>query len=84
MVPFSSMIQQLKDEYPDLERTKTPKNDVAVTWKVPGSQGSVSFIASMTQPFCAGCNRLRVTADGNLKVCMSQDPPQHVTASDRI
>jgi len=24
----------------------------------------------MTQHFCAGCNRLRVTADGNLKVCL--------------
>ena len=24
----------------------------------------------MTQPFCAGCNRLRLTADGALKVCL--------------
>ena len=27
-------------------------------------------MASMTAPFCAGCNRLRVTADGALKVCL--------------
>ena len=24
----------------------------------------------MTQPFCAGCNRLRLTADGALKTCL--------------
>lgn len=37
-------------------------------WQVPGHAGSVGFIASMTQAFCASCNRLRLTADGNLKV----------------
>ena len=38
--------------------------------RLPGAAGTVSFIASMTQPFCAGCNRLRLTADGALKVCL--------------
>ena len=37
---------------------------------MPDAQGSVSFIASMTQPFCGGCNRVRLTADGALKVCL--------------
>lgn len=37
-------------------------------WKVPGYKGQVGFITSMSEHFCGGCNRLRVTADGNLKV----------------
>ena len=37
-------------------------------YKVPGYRGTVGFIASMTKPFCGSCNRLRLTADGNLKV----------------
>ncbi|MEM6326591.1 MAG: GTP 3',8-cyclase MoaA [Bacteroidota bacterium] len=32
--------------------------------------GRLGFIASMTAPFCRGCSRLRVTADGALKVCL--------------
>lgn len=40
----------------------------AQVWQVPGYAGSVGFIASMTQPFCSSCNRLRLTADGNIKV----------------
>ena len=32
--------------------------------------GSVGFITSMTENFCGSCNRLRLTADGNLKVCL--------------
>ena len=30
----------------------------------------VGFITSMTENFCGSCNRLRLTADGNLKVCL--------------
>lgn len=37
-------------------------------YKVPDFQGQVSFITSMSEHFCGSCNRLRITADGNLKV----------------
>lgn len=37
-------------------------------WQVPGHSGRVGFISSMTKNFCSTCNRLRLTADGNLKV----------------
>lgn len=38
------------------------------TFKVPGFQGQVGFITSMSDHFCGSCNRLRITADGSLKV----------------
>lgn len=37
---------------------------------MPGFVGQVGFITSMSQHFCDSCNRLRITADGNLKVCL--------------
>lgn len=37
-------------------------------YKVPGFAGQIGFITSMSEHFCGGCNRLRITADGNLKV----------------
>jgi cyclic pyranopterin phosphate synthase len=36
----------------------------------------------MTAPFCAGCNRLRVTADGSLKVCLFG--PREVSLRDAM
>lgn len=45
-----------------------PRGEVAKNFRVPGFRGSVSFITSMTKAFCADCNRLRLMADGNLKV----------------
>ena len=37
-------------------------------YQVPGYEGHVGFITSMSEHFCGSCNRLRLTADGNLKV----------------
>ena len=37
---------------------------------VPGYAGRVGFITSMSEHFCSSCNRLRLTADGNLKVSL--------------
>ena len=35
--------------------------------------GQVGFISSVTEPFCAGCTRLRLTADGKLRLCLLRD-----------
>lgn len=32
--------------------------------------GKIGFITSMSQPFCGTCNRLRLTSDGQIKVCL--------------
>jgi cyclic pyranopterin phosphate synthase len=46
------------------------KGETAQLFRVPGHVGTVGFIASMTTAFCSTCNRLRMTADGNLKTCL--------------
>ncbi len=35
-----------------------------------GAPGSIGVIASVTEPFCASCNRLRLTADGQVRACL--------------
>lgn len=37
-------------------------------YKIDGFSGRFGFITSMSEHFCTTCNRLRITADGNLKV----------------
>jgi GTP 3',8-cyclase len=46
------------------------KNDTAKAFHIPGHQGSFAIISTMTAPFCEGCNRIRLTADGKLKNCL--------------
>lgn len=43
------------------------------TFKIPGSLGTVGFISPLGDHFCSKCNRLRLTADGNLRSCLLVD-----------
>jgi cyclic pyranopterin phosphate synthase len=45
-------------------------NSSARQYRIEGFLGSVGFITSLSDSFCAGCNRLRLTADGRLKTCL--------------
>jgi cyclic pyranopterin phosphate synthase len=50
-----------------------PPNDpgeVATRWRYADGGGEVGLIASVTQPFCRGCTRARLTADGVLYTCL--------------
>ncbi|MDO9373986.1 MAG: GTP 3',8-cyclase MoaA [Bacteroidota bacterium] len=46
------------------------KNDTAKKYMVEGHAGTFAVISTMTSPFCAGCNRMRLTADGKMKNCL--------------
>ena len=62
-------MEQVK-RFPDIKRLQDHPTDTAKNFKIDGHQGTVSFITSMTEHFCAGCNRLRLLADGSIKVCL--------------
>ncbi|MBN2550110.1 MAG: GTP 3',8-cyclase MoaA [Anaerolineales bacterium] len=42
-------------------------------YRLPNAQGTVGFIASVTQPFCSSCSRVRLTADGRLRLCLLRE-----------
>jgi GTP 3',8-cyclase len=70
MVPYREMLSMIREKYPNLEKVVDHKNNTSKTYRVPGFAGQVGFITSMTHNFCGTCNRLRITSDGNLKVCL--------------
>ncbi len=42
----------------------------AQTWMVDGGPGRVGVVASVSAPFCGACDRVRLTADGQLRNCL--------------
>lgn len=70
MLPYSEMLDIIRQKYPDVGRLRDAKNDTSKTFQIPGFKGRIGFITSMTHNFCGTCNRLRITSDGNLKVCL--------------
>lgn len=54
----------------DVIKLDDDKHDTAKKYKVPGYAGDFGMISTVTEPFCAGCNRLRLTADGKMRNCL--------------
>lgn len=70
LVPYAEMLDRVVKCYPNVNRIRDHPTDTAKNYSIDGHLGTVSFITSMTEHFCAGCNRLRLLADGNFKVCL--------------
>ena len=56
-----------------LEEIDLSGGDPARTYRVAGAAGTLGFISPVSQPFCSKCGRLRLTADGRLRLCLLRD-----------
>ncbi|OUM55807.1 hypothetical protein BVG19_g5405 [[Candida] boidinii] len=70
MITYQDILSNIKVKYPNIERLSHKHGDTAKVYKIPGFEGKIGFITSMTDNFCSTCTRLRITNDGNLKVCL--------------
>lgn len=53
-----------------VEKLENEKHDTAKKYRVTGHAGTFAVISTMSSPFCTGCNRIRLTADGKIKNCL--------------
>jgi cyclic pyranopterin phosphate synthase len=73
-VPEQSLRRRIAGRY-GLERSVEPVigGGPAVGWTIPSTGLKLGFISPMTEHFCHLCNRLRLSADGNLRTCLSRE-----------
>jgi cyclic pyranopterin phosphate synthase len=70
VVPASEVLAVVGSEFP-LERIEpVDAGEVAKRFRLVDGTGEVGVISSVTQPFCAGCRRLRLSAEGKLYTCL--------------
>ena len=57
----------------DLVPSVMPGGGPARYFQVAGTEARIGFITPMSQHFCATCNRVRVSAEGTIYLCLGQD-----------
>ena len=73
-VPMNEVQEKIERELGELIPAKLGDGSgPARYYRLPGAQGTVGFIAPISQHFCYQCNRLRLTADGKLRPCLLSD-----------
>ncbi|HEU5424036.1 MAG TPA: GTP 3',8-cyclase MoaA [Nitrolancea sp.] len=70
LVTTAETIELIERAHGELEALEAPLGDPARIYRLPGGVGTIGFISPVSQPFCAFCNRIRLTADGKLRLCL--------------
>jgi GTP 3',8-cyclase len=73
VVTFQEMRARIEGVFGPLEEASYDFVDPSRPFRIPGAMGTLGFISSVTEPFCQGCGRVRLTADGKLRLCLLRD-----------
>ena len=69
VIPSKDILKSINSRY-SLSLINTDKSSTAEKWSIENTNTSVGFISSITEPFCSGCNRARLSVDGKLYTCL--------------
>lgn len=79
---WKEMMEQIGQRYV-VERLSDGVHETAKNYHVEGFAGTFAVISTMSAPFCAGCNRVRLTADGKMKNCLFSKEETDILTSYR-
>src|SRR5437870_6872109 len=70
LVPAAAILEQIDAEFPLEPMRVSDPSAPATLYRYKDGGGTVGVIASVTRPFCGHCDRIRLTADGQIRTCL--------------
>ncbi len=70
VVPASEIVERINEKFPLEAAQPNYRGEVANRWRYTDGAGEIGVIASVTQPFCGDCTRVRLSAEGRLYTCL--------------
>lgn len=70
-LPLAALKRRIEERWGRLAPLVAEPSAPARRWRIPGARGAVGFIASVSDSFCASCDRLRLSCTGRLQLCLA-------------
>jgi GTP 3',8-cyclase len=70
VVPAAEVVRRIDAEYPLEPIDANYPGEVAERWRYKDGGGEIGVISSVTQAFCSGCTRARLSTEGKLYTCL--------------
>ncbi len=67
---YRRILEHIKEAHPNYYKLESPKTSTSINYKIPGFKGSFGVIPSFSRTFCGSCNRLRISATGDVITCL--------------
>jgi len=64
------VLDHIMDHFEDTIKLEDPASSTSSNYKVRGYQGSFGVIAAFSRTFCGSCNRIRLSATGDMRTCL--------------
>ena len=71
---YKQILKHIGEHYPEYEKLPAPATSTSINYKIKGHQGSFGIIPSFSRTFCGSCNRLRISASGDVITCLYGKP----------
>ncbi len=70
VVPSRELAARIAERWPMHPVSENYRGEVAQRWRFDDGGGEIGFISSVTQPFCGGCTRARLSSEGKFYTCL--------------
>jgi len=67
---YKDILSHIKTAHPNIVKIEDPQFSTSLNYKIPNHQGTIGLIPAYSRTFCGTCNRLRLTAVGDVKTCL--------------
>ncbi len=71
---YENILNHIKSKYSEIELLPSPKTSTSVNYKIKGHKSTFGLIPSFSRTFCGTCNRLRISATGDVVTCLYAKP----------
>lgn len=71
---YQQILKYITSAYPEYEKLPAPSTSTSINYKIKGHVGSFGLIPSFSRTFCGSCNRLRISASGDVITCLYGKP----------
>lgn len=75
---YQTILDHITKRYPAYTKLEDPKTSTSINYKIEGHAGTFGVIPSFSRTFCGSCNRLRITAKGDVITCLYGKPKANI------
>lgn len=71
---YKALYTYIEAHFPGIQKITDGSNSTSVNYQIPGFKGSFGIIPAFSRTFCGTCNRIRLSATGELRTCLYGPP----------
>ena len=71
---YKAILAHITQQYPNYRKLQSPETSTSINYQIEGHKSTFGLIPSFSRTFCGSCNRLRITATGDVVTCLYGKP----------